>query len=513
MWATEVFNKYYNAPNPASFGYLYQWWNNYWFPAQWDLAQQWVFIITSQVPKNIWSVWVPSNYASGTYYSNAGSHTSWMGSSSKTDWIWWWTWDTTTANGVGTTSEARQWPCPIWYHVPSTLEWKNIFIDWSGVNVWLNVLNDTIYKFSEDLLLPPVWRRAENGALDPKFSSAMSYWSSSPDSTNAIRAAWIYLKTNDAIQPQQSDWRARARSLRCVKNVVNTSATSISTDDIHLDGWWNAVISIDNWVISTLWAPTRADSTFEWWYTTADFSGNALSTWDTVLPWSSLYAKFTCNDSWYVWNWTGCEWWVRLMFDSMWWTDVPMQVVTVWKTWTKPQDPTKTWYLFTGWYESWSDVEFNFVETIITWDITLYARWIISDVSYTVYHYLKDPWLATYSLYTSDEYTWSVGDVININNLAKNNIPCAAFTGWSTGFNNLWPSNTIETLTLEADWYTGIYLYYTRNTYTLTLDKDVGILSISGSGVYECGQNITINAIPKTWYHFKRWDILLDDSW
>ena len=25
MWATEVFNKYYDSPNPASLGYLYQW--------------------------------------------------------------------------------------------------------------------------------------------------------------------------------------------------------------------------------------------------------------------------------------------------------------------------------------------------------------------------------------------------------------------------------------------------------------------------------------------------------
>lgn len=516
MWATEVFNKYYTGPNPESLGYLYQWWNNYWFPAKWDLVEQWVFTGTSQVPKSIRSAWIPSNYASGVYYLNSADHASWMGSPTISDWIWWWTWDTRTGNWQNTTLEDRQWPCPVWYHIPSTLEWTTIFTDWSWSNIWIshtkvNNKIPAIYKFSEDLLLPPAWRRAANWVIG--YENTLSYWSSSPATSNAVRADGLYAKPDDKIEIPNADGRARARSVRCVKNVVNTSETAISVDDIYLDGWWNTVISIDNWVISTLWTPTRIDSTFEWWYITADFSGNALYTWDTVLPWSSLYAKFTCNDSWFVWNWTGCEWWVRLMFDSMWWTDVPMQVVTVWKTWTKPQDPTKTWYLFTGWYESWSDVEFNFVETIITWDITLYARWIISDVSYTVYHYLKDPWLATYSLYTSDEYTWSVGDVININNLAKNNIPCAVFTGGSTWFNNLWPSNIIETLTLEIGWSTGIYLYYTRNTYTLTLDKDMGISSISGSGVYECGQTVTIEAIPKTWYHFKRWDGVLDGGW
>ena len=379
MWATEVFNKYYDSPNPASLGYLYQWWNNYWFPAQWDLAQHWVFIRTSQVPKNIWSTWIPSNYASGTYYSNAGSHVSWMGSSSKTDWIWWWTWDTRNANWWNTTLEARQWPCPVWYHVPSTLEWTTIFMDWSWSNIWvshakLNNKIPAIYKFSEDLLLPPAWRRGPSWALD--YISALSYWSSSPATSDAARADWLYAKPDDKIEIPNADWRSRARSVRCVKNAVNTSATSISTDDIHLDGWWNAVISIDNWVISTLWTPTRVDSTFNGWYTTSDFSWNPLSTWDTVSAWSSLYAKFTCNESWYVWNGTSCEDWVRLIFDSMWWTQVQTQTVKSWTTWVKPADPTKTWYVFNGWYLTWeTENEFNFTWTIITEETTVYAHW------------------------------------------------------------------------------------------------------------------------------------------
>ena len=379
MWATEVFNKYYDAPNPASLGYLYQWWNNYWFPAQWDLAQQWVFIRTSQVPKNIWSVWVPSNYASGTYYSNAGSHASWMGSPSKTDWIWWWTWDTRNANWWNTTLEARQWPCPVWYHVPSTLEWTTIFTDWSWSNIWVSHAKmqnkiEAIYKFSEDLLLPPAWRRGPSWALD--YISALSYWSSSPATSDAVRADWLYAKPDDKIEIPNADWRSRARSVRCVKNVVNTSATSISTDDIHLDGWWNAVISIDNWVISTLWTPTRANSTFNGWYTTSDFSWNPLSTWDTVSAWSSLYAKFTCNESWYVWNGTICEDWVRLIFDSMGWTEISSQLIKSGTTWVRPAEPTKTWYVFSGWYLTWeTENEFNFTWTIITESTTLYAHW------------------------------------------------------------------------------------------------------------------------------------------
>ena len=512
MWATEIFNKYYDAPNPASLGYLYQWWNNYWFPAQWNLAQQWVFIRTSQVPKNIWSVWVPSNYASGTYYSNAGSHTSWMGSSSKTDWIWWWTWDTTTANGVGTTSEARKWPCPIWYHVPSTLEWKNIFIDWSGVNVWLNVLNDTIYKFSEDLLLPPVWRRAENGALDSKFSSAMSYWSSSPDSTNAIKAAWIYLKTNDAIQPQQSDWRARARSVRCVKNVVNTSATSISTDDIHLDGWWNVVISIDNWVISTLWTPTRVDSTFNGWYTTPDFSWNPLSTWDTVSAWSSLYAKFTCNQSWYVWNGTSCEDGVRLIFDSMWWSDVPSQTVKSGTTWVRPSDPTKTWYVFSGWFLTWANEEFNFTWTIITESTTLYAHWNTWQYEVSIVSNNEDYGTVNGGLVTADFWTpiftnWNELTIWFTTVIAT---PATSgeqytytFSGWT--FENCgieWTESVTMNCEITANFDRSV------NSYDVTFDSDGWDYTPDVQNVeYWSTATKPIPDPTKTWYEFSGWTL------
>jgi uncharacterized repeat protein (TIGR02543 family) len=221
-------------------------------------------------------------------------------------------------------------------------------------------------------LLPPVWRRAQDWAVG--IITAMSYWSSTPARTDSTRAVWFYWNSGSEPETWNADWRARARSVRCVKNTVNTSATAIATQDIHLNWWVNAVISIDNWVISTLRSPTRTDSTFEGWYTSSDFSWNALAVWNTITAWSSLYAKFTCNESWYVWNGSGCEGWVRLYFDSMGWSEVPSQLIESGTTWVRPADPTKIWYVFSGWVLTLAIEEFDFTLTLITWDTTLYSH-------------------------------------------------------------------------------------------------------------------------------------------
>ena len=380
MWATGVYNKNYGTPNSSSLGYVYQWWNNYWFPARWDLAQQWVFTTNSQVPKSIWSKWVPSKYSSMTYYLDSNKDATWMAGWTTSDWIWWWTWDTASTEWANTTLEGRQWPCPAGYHVPSSVEIATIFMSWSGVSVYTSWdgtgATSAAIKFSEDFLLPPVWRRAGSGIAGMQV--AMSYWSSSPNPnlTGKDRTLWFYWNPkDDGLKLPNDDWRARGRPVRCVKNTVNTSTTAITTQDIHLNGWEKAVIAIDNWVISSLRSPTRTDSTFEWRYTSSDFSWNALSVWNTIAAWSSLYAKFTCNESWYVRNGSECEDWVRLYFDSMWWTEVPSQLIEFGMTWTRPADPTKTWYLFSGWFLTWAIEEFNFTWTIITEETTLYAHW------------------------------------------------------------------------------------------------------------------------------------------
>jgi len=59
----------------------------------------------------------------------------------------------------------------------------------------------------------------------------------------------------------------------------------------------------------------------------------------------------------------------------MWWTEVVSQSIKSGTTWVRPEDPTKTWYVFSGWFLTWAIEEFNFAWTIITETTTVYAHW------------------------------------------------------------------------------------------------------------------------------------------
>ena len=509
MWATFIYNKNYTSPNNDSKWYFYQWWNNYGFPSTWwtNLPGS-VATTTSQVPKSIWGEYIPSRYASGVYYYNNTSHGNWMAGSTSSDGIWWWTWDTYLVNGIGTTLEWRQWPCPAWYHVPSSVEWQNLF----DLYPWDETASD-LENFTKDLLIPSVWRRAENGKL--ANTKALSYWSSSP-SSDINRAMGFYWEKDKVIERYQSDWRARARSVRCFKN---TWSEFVSKENIHLNGWTDVFISIHSWTILSLWIPTLtsaqlAQATFDGWYTTSDFSWNALSTWDTISKWSSLYAKFTCNESWYVWNGSGCEDWVRLYFDSMWWTEVPSQLIESGMTWTRPADPTKTWYVFSGWFLTWAVEEFDFTWTVITGETTVYAHWTPSTgIQYIVYHYAKRVWENTYALTDTDILSWTTDQVLTLSSLAKESeFMCAHYSSWSLTWTESWPWAIVTQTTIRWDGSTKIYLYYTRNSHTVYLSGDANVdhFEIDGQerseAVRECWSEVPVEAVPKTWYHFVRWD-------
>ena len=68
---------------------------------------------------------------------------------------------------------------------------------------------------------------------------------------------------------------------------------------------------------------------------------------------------------------------------------------------------------------------------------------------------------------------------------------------------------------IKWDGSTKIYLYYDRDSHAVILsgDEHVDYLKINGElydgseeAVRECGSEVPIEAIPKTWYHFERWD-------
>lgn len=70
-----------------------------------------------------------------------------------------------------------------------------------------------------------------------------------------------------------------------------------------------------------------------------------------------------------------------------------------------------------------------------------------------------------------------------------------------TGFTS--PSK--KTVTIAADGRTVVNYYYTRNSYTVTLNKGTGIASVSGAGTYKYGQLVTIDATVSSGYSWSKW--------
>ena len=62
-----------------------------------------------------------------------------------------------------------------------------------------------------------------------------------------------------------------------------------------------------------------------------------------------------------------------------------------------------------------------------------------------------------------------------------------------------------QTITITGDGKTVVDYYYTRNTYQVTMDKDVGIESVTGTGEYLYGESVTISATPKAGYDWDKW--------
>ena len=53
-------------------------------------------------------------------------------------------------------------------------------------------------------------------------------------------------------------------------------------------------------------------------------------------------------------------------FDSNWWTEIEDIDVSENEIFTKPEDPIKTWFTFSGWYLSWMKTLRNFDNNVVT---------------------------------------------------------------------------------------------------------------------------------------------------
>ena len=428
LWASEPYNWDYDNPNSDSYGYYYQWWNNYGFQNIWSIPTT-----SNTVPYSVWTQYTLSKYASWIFVTWPDS--TWMESGSLNDNIWWW------YNGTYT---GRQWPCPDDYHLPIILDWTKLYNNWSDAVVTDS--NPGKQRASNFLMPFAGYRDSESNVFDR--GTIAHYWTAK--ARDEKMAYTIFFDAIQEIAYQNGNWRNYGLSLRCFKNNQNPGL-------IINPKWWTwAMIAftgvVNNWIFTKLDIPSRANSEFSGWYNENDVEVNI---WSSVS--SEIHAEWKCNEHHHeVWNscvidtytvtiqvepngygtvtsesvewgyWTSIltqssqlriwstvvtatpipttdtdDWYFEfsgwdlsncrdtltqnctiiaqfrkkftVTFDANRWTIVGSQNIVSWDVATEPST-TLPWYYFSGWYLSWENTLFGF-NTPITWDITLCAKW------------------------------------------------------------------------------------------------------------------------------------------
>lgn len=130
VWATTVWN-YWDSLSNNNCWSMFQWWNNYWFPAvSWTYTKS-----TTQV--NASSYWPWNYYSSSTLIYQQ------FGWDSSQNWdLWWWvTWPTATQYDIynrfqlSWTNITIWWKC-VWWLAWDILSWSYTLVTWNNFHIW-----------------------------------------------------------------------------------------------------------------------------------------------------------------------------------------------------------------------------------------------------------------------------------------------------------------------------------------------------------------------------------------
>ena len=302
----------------------YQWWNNYGFKGEGNLMYS---VTNSNVNNRInWDEYWPNNYYYWTIFSSIKtSPYRWTINDNKN--LWW-------GNNKNSIDAYKQWPCPLWYHVPDSSEWSVVYklftLEKNSLcsQFWIDVWSCFAYW----LKLPFAGMRASTTISSLGKNSY--YWSSTPGS-NGYNAYALNVKGyvwagfwDGSVESQWTSSRDSAYSLRCFKN----------SSDNHL------IFKMNNWeddfvltwgrrwepITSALKPndPKRYGSNFLWWY---DWEEKFIFSWYIDSP-KILQARYVCKN-WYIERENGeCEAINPkiISFDTDWWSEKPSVIVPWW---------------------------------------------------------------------------------------------------------------------------------------------------------------------------------------
>ena len=111
-----------------------------------------------------------------------------------------------------------------------------------------------------------------------------------------------------------------------------------------------------------------------------------------------------------------------------------------------------------------------------------------TDTAYKVEHY-KEKLDGSYELAETENLTGTTGEKVT----AKAKTP-EEYKGFTEDASN---KDRIAEGTITGDGSLTLKLYYTRNQYTLTLNKDENVENVTGAGTYKYGATVSINATLK----------------
>ncbi len=159
--------------------------------------------------------------------------------------------------------------------------------------------------------------------------------------------------------------------------------------------------------------------------------------------------------------------------------------------------PTRTGYNFIGWFTNKISGTQVTKDTIVklTANQTLYAHWgAKTDITYTVKHWQQN--IGANDVPKNEE-NYTLIDTESLK--GTTNASATPDTKNYTGFT----SPTKESVTVLGDGSAEINYYYTRNSYTLTVNKDAGVSTVTNKTSYQYGENVNVSYAIKDGYTFK----------
>ena len=159
-------------------------------------------------------------------------------------------------------------------------------------------------------------------------------------------------------------------------------------------------------------------------------------------------------------------------------------------------NPTKTGFTFLGWTGTNLSEETTYVtvETGNTEDRSYIANWRVNTgVEYKVRYYLEN--LDSANPANKSNYTLKIEDTKSGVTNEEVTAGIKEFTGFTYDENN---SNNKITGNIAGDGSLVLEVYYTRNAYTLYLEKDDNVDGVTGGGIYKFEAPVTVNATLKT---------------